>query len=153
MTQALVQICQQHLALEEQSFTALHQAVRAVREAWSLGDARRLSESIEQLETACRQTADVERQRQLLAERLGRPIHSLSELATGLPPEAALDVTRIRGQLQPLVDALRDDVHQLHQALHRGHSLLSGFIAQWLGDQVDRYGPSGERLAQRESRR
>ncbi|MCX7700515.1 MAG: hypothetical protein N2039_06525 [Gemmataceae bacterium] len=152
MTHELARICREHLAREEESLTALRRAIAAVREAWSQGSAHRLNESIEQLGHACRQSAEVERQRHLLAERLGRPIHSLSDLATELPAETALEVDRFNHRLRPLADAVRDDLHQLHQALRRGHSLLSSFLSQWQGEQVDRYGPTGERLAHREAR-
>lgn len=152
MTHELARICREHLAHEEESLTALRRAIAAVREAWSQGDARCLNECIEQLGHACRQSAEVERQRHLLAERLGRSIHSLSDLATEFPAETAIEVDQINRRLRPLAEAVRDDVHQLHQVLHRGHSLLSSFLSHWRGEQVDRYGPTGERLAHRETR-
>ncbi len=151
MTHELAQRCLTYLALEEQSLDALRQAIACVRDAWNGGDRRRLTERIELLGKACQQSVELQQQQRALAEQLGPPFPSLTEIAALLPPSDAAELARLQQRRQLLVNGMREDVHRLHQVLHHGHTLLSSFLAQWLGDNVERYGPTGERLVKRET--
>jgi hypothetical protein len=150
MTHALHQHCLNHLHREEESVVGLSRAVAAVRHAWTQGDPNAIVECLGRLEQAVQHADEVRSHRQSLSLLLGQPISSLTDLSQKVPAQQAAQVQAIKERLETLAWQVREDLRHLHTILSFNRAWLQSFMEIWLGNGVERYGPSGERLTARE---